>query len=114
MTSWLDRDADYRVLAFAGFLLTIPPLIWLYYRHAVQRIPGAYTYYAFFEWSLVFWDLSFDAVSAVELSHLQVRSFPLVHLSSFQIAVIDTTRSKADGSSKNGWVKSYRGLSSFA
>jgi hypothetical protein len=27
-------------MAFAGFLLMIPPLIWLFYRHSVQRIPG--------------------------------------------------------------------------
>lgn len=57
----------------SGFLLTIPPLIWTYYRHSVQRIPGAYTHYAFFEWSLVFWDVSFDYLSVTELGHLRVR-----------------------------------------
>jgi hypothetical protein len=27
-------------MAFAGFLIMIPPLIWLFYRHSVMRIPG--------------------------------------------------------------------------
>ncbi|ORY35803.1 Frag1/DRAM/Sfk1 family-domain-containing protein [Naematelia encephala] len=61
-----------RQIVFAGFLLTIPPLIWLYYRHSVLRIPGAYTYYSFFEWSLVFWDVAFDAIATQELSHLKI------------------------------------------
>lgn len=45
----------------------------MYYRHAVKRIPGAYTHYSFPEWSLVFWDVSFDAIAMTELSHLRVR-----------------------------------------
>jgi len=61
-----------RQLALGGFLATIPPLIWMYYRHSVQRIPGAYTHYSFFEWSLVFWDVSFDSIAMTELSHLRV------------------------------------------
>lgn len=80
----------YRRLPFYGFLATIPPLMWFYYRHSALRIPGgtsallsyletkltrgelAYTYYSMFEWSLVFWDLAFDALSVLELNHLQV------------------------------------------
>jgi hypothetical protein len=33
-------EADSRWLSFGGFLLMIPPLIWLFYRHAVMKIPG--------------------------------------------------------------------------
>jgi cytochrome b561 len=32
--------ADIRKLALYSFLLTIPPLVWQYYRHSVMRIPG--------------------------------------------------------------------------
>ncbi|WWD19737.1 hypothetical protein CI109_104201 [Kwoniella shandongensis] len=69
-----------RRLPFYGFLATIPPLIWLYYRHSVMRIPGSYTYYSILEWSLVFWDVTFDALAFTELSHLQ-------------IGIVDTNRS---------------------
>jgi hypothetical protein len=61
-----------RQILLGGFLATIPPLVWMFYRHSVKRIPGAYTHYAFFEWSLVFWDVGFDAVAVTELSHLRV------------------------------------------
>ncbi|WVO15056.1 hypothetical protein L204_102700 [Cryptococcus depauperatus] len=61
-----------RRLALCGFITTMLPLIWFYYRHSVLRIPGAYTYYALFEWSLVFWDLAYDALSMLEIGHLQI------------------------------------------
>ncbi|OWZ55107.1 calcofluor white hypersensitive protein [Cryptococcus neoformans 125.91] len=68
-----NRESQHkRCLPFYGFLATIPPLMWFYYRHSALRIPGAYTYYSMFEWSLVFWDLAFDALSVLELNHLQI------------------------------------------
>nr|XP_019001310.1 calcofluor white hypersensitive protein [Kwoniella mangroviensis CBS 8507]OCF64771.1 calcofluor white hypersensitive protein [Kwoniella mangroviensis CBS 8507] len=71
-----------RRVPFFGFLAMIPPLIWFYYEHSVMRIPGAYTYYSMFEWSLVVWDVGFDALAVLELSHLQ-------------IAIVDTTSSSS-------------------
>lgn len=56
---------------------------------APPLLTPAYTYYAFFEWSLVVWDVAFDAACLFELDHLQVR-------------VVDTTRPDVDG--KFGWV----------
>jgi hypothetical protein len=32
----------------------------------------AYTYYAFFEWSLVVWDITFDSFAILDFQHLQV------------------------------------------
>ncbi|WVF72912.1 hypothetical protein IAT40_007730 [Kwoniella sp. CBS 6097] len=61
-----------RMIPFIGFLSMVPPLIWLFYRHSVARTPGAYTYYSMFEWSLVIWDVAFDAVAVQELGHLQI------------------------------------------
>jgi hypothetical protein len=66
-----------------GFIGTLPFLIWQYYRHSVLRIPGckfnlahklmsAYTTYAFFEWSLVIWDIAFDSLAVDDLSNLKV------------------------------------------
>jgi hypothetical protein len=61
-----------RVIPFVGFLTTIPPLAYMFYRHAALRIPGAYTHYAFFEWSLVVWDIAFDACAYKDLEHVKV------------------------------------------
>ncbi|WWC64717.1 uncharacterized protein I303_107328 [Kwoniella dejecticola CBS 10117] len=69
-----------RRIPFFGFLAMVPPVIWFYYQHSVLRTPGAYTYYSMFEWSLVLWDVAFDALAVLELGHLQ-------------IAIIDTSSS---------------------
>lgn len=74
----------------AGFIFSIPPLIYLFIKHSVHRVPGAYTQYAFFEWALVLWDVAFDAGCLFELGHLQVR-------------IVDTTR--GDEPSPKGWVQ---------
>ena len=93
-------------MAFGGFLLSIPPLIWLYYRHSVLRIPGAYTHYAFLEWSLVFWDVAFDSVAMSELKHLRVgiKHFLVLGLTVQQIAVIDTSTILHGHPRMNGWA----------
>ncbi|RXK35959.1 hypothetical protein M231_06782 [Tremella mesenterica] len=67
------RTRRIRWTMMIAFISMVPFLMWHYYRHSVLRIPGAYTVYAFFEWSLVVWDIAFDAVSISELGHLRVR-----------------------------------------
>ncbi|KAJ2911915.1 hypothetical protein MD484_g8496, partial [Candolleomyces efflorescens] len=49
------------------FFATIAPLIYFYIQHKVHRIPGAYSSYAIFEWSLIFFDIFFDSVTEREL-----------------------------------------------
>lgn len=91
MHSTNARARRWRELTAGGFLAMIPPLIYLFIQHNVKHIPGSYTYYAFFEWSLVVWDVAFDAACIFELDHLQIQ-------------VVDTTRGDQDGVSKSGWV----------
>ncbi|CAC19769.2 glycosylceramide biosynthesis protein Cwh43 [Schizosaccharomyces pombe] len=50
-----------RNIGSALFVLTIFPLIYWYIQHKFKHIPGAYTVYAFFEWSLILWDILFDS-----------------------------------------------------
>ncbi|OCF42243.1 calcofluor white hypersensitive protein [Kwoniella heveanensis CBS 569] len=80
-----------RMIPFVGFLAMVPPLIYLFYRHSVARVPGAYTYYSMFEWSLVVWDVAFDAVAVSELGHLQ-------------ISIIDTSSPAEGASASSKWV----------
>jgi hypothetical protein len=62
----------YGQLAMGGFLATIPPLVYQYYRHSTLRIAGAYTTYAFFEWGLVICDIAFDAAAAGDVRDLRL------------------------------------------
>lgn len=49
-----------------AFFLTLVPLIYFYIQHKVKRVPGAYSYYAIFEWSLIGLDVVFDSFSELE------------------------------------------------
>jgi hypothetical protein len=112
-----DRALKWRKITFGGFVASILPLIYLFIQHSVNHVPGgecgapslarasalpppmltfpAYTRYAFFEWSLVGWDVAFDAATLFELGHLQVR-------------IIDTT-STANGAGERMGGSPLRG-----
>ncbi|KAI8081732.1 Frag1/DRAM/Sfk1 family-domain-containing protein [Halteromyces radiatus] len=49
-----------------AFFASLPPMIYFFLQHKVHKIPGAYTTYAFFEWSLILYDVAFDAVTALD------------------------------------------------
>ncbi|KAF7327595.1 Calcofluor white hypersensitive protein [Mycena kentingensis (nom. inval.)] len=61
-----------RILVAAGFFLSLPPLVYFYIRHAVDRVPGAYSRYSILEWSLIVFDIFFDSIAADEFSDLQI------------------------------------------
>ncbi|TBU27075.1 Frag1/DRAM/Sfk1 family-domain-containing protein [Dichomitus squalens] len=56
------RRRRWTSIAFFGSLV---PMIYFFIQHKVHRIPGAYTRYSFFEWSLILLDVMYD--SSVEL-----------------------------------------------
>ncbi|WBW70579.1 glycosylceramide biosynthesis protein Cwh43 [Schizosaccharomyces osmophilus] len=64
----------YRVRKCGSFLFvgTIFPLIYWYIQHKFKRIPGAYTIYAFLEWSLIFWDVLFDSALYFDFQPLRL------------------------------------------
>jgi hypothetical protein len=49
------------------------PLVYFFIQHKVHKIKGAYSYYAIFEWSLVFVDVLFDAYGVEEVRRIQVQ-----------------------------------------
>ncbi|KKK18452.1 hypothetical protein P175DRAFT_0446171 [Aspergillus ochraceoroseus IBT 24754] len=66
------RAVKYRKL-FAGlFFGTLVPLIYYFIQHKVHKVPGAYTKYAFFEWSLILFDVGFDAVTALDFEAFEI------------------------------------------
>ncbi|KAJ1026832.1 hypothetical protein NDA16_002129 [Ustilago loliicola] len=60
-----------RLAAFSFFACT-PFMAYFFYRHNALRIPGAYSYYAYFEWGLIIFDLLFDAASVYDLSRFEI------------------------------------------
>lgn len=54
------------------FFASIIPLVYFYVQHKVRRIPGAYTYYSFIEWSLIFYDVLFDSCSILDFAHFEI------------------------------------------
>ncbi|KAI8358483.1 Frag1/DRAM/Sfk1 family-domain-containing protein [Choanephora cucurbitarum] len=72
-TSTENKTAvQYRKFLTTAFFTTLPPMIYFFIQHKVQRVPGAYTTYAFFEWSLILYDVAFDAVSAIEFQNFEI------------------------------------------
>ncbi|ODV79892.1 uncharacterized protein CANTADRAFT_25698 [Suhomyces tanzawaensis NRRL Y-17324] len=62
----------YTAVTFFG---TLVPLVYWFIQHKVHVRPGAYSIYAYFEWSLVLWDVAFDAWSILDFSDIEIRIF---------------------------------------
>ncbi|CAG8441017.1 12755_t:CDS:10 [Acaulospora colombiana] len=69
-----DKNAvRWRKSIFCLFFGTLVPMIYYFIQHKVHHVAGAYTIYAFFEWSLIFYDVAFDAISFHDLSFIELR-----------------------------------------
>ncbi|OBT52459.1 hypothetical protein VE04_05988, partial [Pseudogymnoascus sp. 24MN13] len=62
----------YRKIFGGAFFATIVPLVYFFIQHKVHKVAGAYTTYAFFEWSLVLLDVAFDAVTMLDFEAFEV------------------------------------------
>ncbi|KAI5859843.1 Frag1/DRAM/Sfk1 family-domain-containing protein [Durotheca rogersii] len=62
----------YRKYLAGAFFGAIPPMVYFYIQHKVHRVAGAYTVYSFFEWSLVLFDVAFDAVTALDFEKFEI------------------------------------------
>ncbi|KDN50669.1 hypothetical protein RSAG8_01167, partial [Rhizoctonia solani AG-8 WAC10335] len=61
-----------RKIAASLFFGALPPMVYFFIRHKVQRIPGAYTHYSFFEWWLIVADVAFDSLKSAEFSTVEI------------------------------------------
>ncbi|KAF9105486.1 hypothetical protein BGX27_009591 [Mortierella sp. AM989] len=69
----VPKAQQYRKLFAYTFFGALIPMVHFFIQHNVHRIPGAYTYYAFFEWSLIISDLAFDAVCLIDFKTFEFR-----------------------------------------
>lgn len=54
------------------FGLLVPMLYW-YYQHQIKHVAGAYSIYAYFEWSLIFLDVGFDALAYTDFKAIEIK-----------------------------------------
>ncbi|GFF92339.1 protein cwh43 [Aspergillus udagawae] len=66
------RAEKYRKIMAGLFFGTLVPLIYYFIQHKVHKVAGAYTKYAFFEWSLILFDVGFDAVTALDFEAFEI------------------------------------------
>lgn len=82
------KAIKYRKILAGLFFGTLVPLIYFFIQHKVHRVAGgksswpltqgvakyalAYTIYAFFEWSLILFDVAFDAVTAFDFETFEL------------------------------------------
>lgn len=82
------RAYKYRKILAGCFFGSLVPLIYFFIQHKVHKVPGgkrswsqknprltffiAYTRYAFFEWSLILFDVGFDAVTALDFEAFEI------------------------------------------
>ncbi|KAI1264687.1 Frag1/DRAM/Sfk1 family protein [Xylariaceae sp. FL1019] len=62
----------YRRCIAATFFVTIIPMVYFYAQHKVHRVPGAYTAYSLLEWSLILYDVAFDAVTVLDFGNCEI------------------------------------------
>ncbi|KIW02846.1 uncharacterized protein PV09_05902 [Verruconis gallopava] len=66
------KAIKYRKAFATAFFSTLVPLIYFFIQHKVHKVPGAYTIYAFFEWSLVLLDVAFDACTVFDFESFDI------------------------------------------
>ncbi|KAK6345131.1 hypothetical protein TWF718_007060 [Orbilia javanica] len=66
------KAIKYRKILASLFFGTLVPLIYFFIQHKVHKVAGAYTIYAFFEWSLILYDVGFDAVTALDFEGFEL------------------------------------------
>ncbi|KAK4210867.1 Frag1/DRAM/Sfk1 family-domain-containing protein [Rhypophila decipiens] len=95
------KAIKYRKYLAAGFFGTLVPLVYFFIQHKVHRVAGAYTIYAFFEWSLILFDVGFDAVTALDFDTFEIVVRDVkgaskgVNASSVPTAVLEKEKEKA-------------------
>ncbi|KAG0296413.1 hypothetical protein BGZ98_000973 [Dissophora globulifera] len=96
------KAQGYRRMFGYAFFGALVPMIYFFIQHNVNHIPGAYTYYAIFEWSLIISDLAFDAVCVIDFQAFE-----------FQVVDVGMSGSRGQGFYEPGNVNGGSDLKTF-
>lgn len=61
-----------KVLVTTTFFTILVPMLYWYYQHQVMHLAGAYSIYAYFEWSLILLDVLFDGLSYTDFKAISI------------------------------------------
>lgn len=75
-----------RIACFSFFACT-PFMGFFFYRHNALRIPGAYSYYAYFEWGLIIF-VSLTLLRGMSIGSYANRTYPFLPLSLFSGSLV--------------------------
>ncbi|KAK3385979.1 Frag1/DRAM/Sfk1 family-domain-containing protein [Podospora didyma] len=95
------KAIKYRKYMAGAFFGTLVPMVYYFIQHKIHRVAGAYTTYAFFEWTLILFDVAFDAVTALDFDtfELVIRDVKGaskgINTSSVPTAVLEKEKEKA-------------------
>lgn len=64
-----------RVLTALTFFGLLVPLVYFFIQHKVHVVAGAYSYYAYVEWSLIILDVAFDTWSILDFASIDICLF---------------------------------------
>ncbi|CCF58739.1 hypothetical protein KAFR_0F01430 [Kazachstania africana CBS 2517] len=67
-----NNNRSKRILVTSTFFGLLVPMLYCYYQHQVKHIAGAYSIYAYFEWSLIFLDIAFDSLASYEFNQFNI------------------------------------------
>ncbi|KAI8065631.1 fgf receptor activating protein [Gongronella butleri] len=68
----VSNSVAWRRALLIAFFGTTPFMIYYFIQHKVHHIAGAYSMYAIFEWSLIVYDIGFDAVTMLDFQLLEI------------------------------------------
>ncbi|QEU58704.1 Cwh43 [Kluyveromyces lactis] len=63
---------EWKKILMTAFFGTLIPLIYWFIQHQVHRRAGAYSVYAYFEWSLIVLDIAFDALACQDFDQIKI------------------------------------------
>ncbi|KAF7374974.1 Protein cwh43 [Mycena sanguinolenta] len=93
-----------RIFVASTFFLSIIPLVYFYLQHKVHKVPGAYSRYSLFEWSLIALDIIFDSLTEDEIRLANLQLFvgdPAARLADVGTEATKSTQS-VDGQNEAG------------
>ncbi|CAJ0882583.1 13839_t:CDS:2, partial [Entrophospora sp. SA101] len=68
-----NGEIKWRKIFSFSFFGSLVPMIYYFIEHKVNRVAGAYTTYAFLEWSLIIYDIAFDAITFLDFNFFELQ-----------------------------------------
>lgn len=67
-----SEHKKWKKIVMGTFFGTLVPLVYWFIQHQIHRRAGAYSIYAYFEWSLIVLDIAFDGLAAHDFEQIKI------------------------------------------